>query len=79
MVAMLVEKYPQETWTPAYTYGSATDVIQKWRSGGIPPIPQETQADVAIPTGSHCTNHRAELEALMCAIVSAAKQAQIQR
>ena len=66
-LAMLEEKYPQEAWTRVFTDGSATDAVRHGGAGVYIQYPSgETQAE-AKPTGLHCTNYRAEVEALILA------------
>lgn len=59
---MMEEKYLKEAWIRAYPDGSATDTIRNGRAGSIHPDPDGHT--VAIATCSHCTNYRAEAEAL---------------
>lgn len=57
------EQYPGESWTHVYTDGSATDATQDGGAGAIIHYTDGTE-EIAIPTGKHCTNFRAEKEAL---------------
>ncbi|KAK7101723.1 hypothetical protein V1264_020060 [Littorina saxatilis] len=62
---MLDERYPQEAWMRVFTDGSATDAVKRGGAGVYIQHPSgEWQAE-AIPTGLHCTNYRAEVEALI--------------
>ncbi|KAK7101730.1 hypothetical protein V1264_020067 [Littorina saxatilis] len=64
-LAMLNERYPQEAWMRVFTDGSATDAVKRGGAGVYIQHPSgEWQAE-AIPTGLHCTNYRAEVEALI--------------
>ncbi|XP_070203394.1 uncharacterized protein [Littorina saxatilis] len=64
-LAMLDERYPQEAWMRVFTDGSATDAVKRGGAGVYIQHPSgEWQAE-AIPTGLHCTNYRAEVEALI--------------
>ena len=63
-LAMLEERYPQEAWIRVFTDGSATDAVRNGGAGVYIQYPSgETHAE-AKPTGLHCTNYRAEAEAL---------------
>ena len=63
-LAMLEERYPQEAWIRVFTDGSATDAVRNGGAGVYIQFPSgETQTE-AKPTGLHCTNYRAEVEAL---------------
>ena len=64
-MAMLEETYPQEAWIRAYTDGSATDAIQNGGAGVYIQYPDGQWEAEAVPTGLHCTNYRAEVEALV--------------
>ncbi|KAK7093388.1 hypothetical protein V1264_007152 [Littorina saxatilis] len=62
---MLEERYPQEAWIRVYTDGSATEAVKNGGAGVYVQYPSgEGQAE-AIPTGLHCTNYRAEVQALI--------------
>ena len=64
-LAMLDERYPQEAWLRVYTDGSAADAVKNGGAGVYIQYPSgEWQAE-AIPTGLHCTNYRAEVQALI--------------
>ena len=62
---MLEERYPQEAWIRVYTDGSATDAVKSGGAGVYIQYPSEEKQAEAIPTGLHCTNYRAEEEALI--------------
>jgi ribonuclease HI len=64
-LAMLEEMYPQETWIRIYTDGSAKDAIRSGGAGLHIQYPNGQHESAAIPTGKHCTNYRAEVEALV--------------
>ena len=64
-LAMLEETYPQEAWIRAYTDGSVTDEIWIGGAGVYIQYPNGQQQAAAVPTGLHCTNYRAEVEALV--------------
>ena len=62
---MLEEKYPQEAWIRAYTDGSATEAVKSGGAGVYIQYPSGERQAEAIPTGLHCTNYKAEEEALI--------------
>ena len=64
---MIKEKYPQEAWTHIYTDGSATDATQNGGAGVLIEYPEERKT-LAVPTGIHCSNYKAEIEALTLAV-----------
>jgi len=64
-LAMLEERYPQEAWIRVYTDGSATDAIQRGGAGVYIQFPDGQWQAAAVPTGLHCTNYKAEVEALI--------------
>ena len=66
-LAMLHERYPQEAWTRAFTDGSATNAVMRGGAGVYIQFPDGQRRAKAIPTGLHCTNYRAEVEALILA------------
>jgi ribonuclease HI len=63
--AMIEDAYPGEAWVHAYTDGSATDARWKGGAGFFIQYPNGQQHEEGIPTGLHCTNFRAEAEALV--------------
>ena len=64
-LAMLEETYPQEAWIRVFTDGSATDAIQNGGAGVYIQFPDGQKHADAIATGIHCTNYKAEVEALV--------------
>ena len=64
-LAMLEEKYPKEAWIRVYTDGSATDAVWRGGAGVYIEYPNGQWQAEAVPTGIHCTNYRAEVEALV--------------
>ncbi|XP_045161045.2 uncharacterized protein LOC123525949 [Mercenaria mercenaria] len=67
--AMIQDSYPSETWTHVYTDGSASAAI---KGGGARIFILYTSGrseTSSIPTGRHCTNYRAEVEAIKQAII----------
>ncbi|KAK7113996.1 hypothetical protein V1264_000134 [Littorina saxatilis] len=64
-LAMLEERYPQEAWIRVYTDGSATEAVKNGGAGVYVQYPSGERQAEAIPTGLHCTNYRAEVQALI--------------
>ena len=64
---LLEEKCPQEAWTQVYTDGSATDATKNGGAGVYVHTPDGNTYSESIPTGTNCTNYRAEVEALILA------------
>ena len=48
-----------------HTDGSATNAIVQWKEGLVFSIPNGEQQSEAIPTGLHCSNYKAEEEAII--------------
>ena len=63
---MLHQQYPQEAWTRIYTDGSATEATRNGGAGVVIEYPQ-SKTTLSEPTGLHCSNYRAEVEALSLA------------
>ena len=64
-LAMIAERYPQEAWAHVYTDGSATNAVADGGAGISVVFPDGEITERSVPTGKHCTNYRAEAEALM--------------
>ena len=64
-LAMIDERYPQEAWTHVYTDGSATRAVADGGAGILITFPDGETTGCSVATGKHCTNYRAETEALM--------------
>nr|KAG5700272.1 hypothetical protein BaRGS_022899 [Batillaria attramentaria]KAG5710737.1 hypothetical protein BaRGS_035139 [Batillaria attramentaria] len=75
-LAMLEERYPQEAWIRAYTDGSATNAVRRGGAGVYIHYPNGQRQAKAVPTGLHCTNYRAEVEALVQAATTIKETAQ---
>ena len=75
-LAMLEERYPQEAWIRVYTDGSATDAVLRGGAGVYIQYPSGREQKEALPTGLHCTNYRAENEALIHAAHTISCEAQ---
>ena len=65
----IAENYPPETWTHVYTDGSATKAITDGGAGIIIQYPSGATQTASSATGKHCTNYRAETEALKQAAI----------
>jgi hypothetical protein len=64
-MSMVEEKYPSESWVRVYTDGSATNATTKEGAGIYIQYPNGEQQSEAIPTGLHCSNYKAEGEAII--------------
>lgn len=64
-MTMLDEKYPSENWARVYTDGSATNATTNGGAGVYIEYPNGEKQSMAIPTGLHCSNYKAEEEALL--------------
>ena len=65
----IAENYPPETWTHVYTDGSTTKAITDGGAGIIIQYPSSATQTASSATGKHCTNYRAETEALKQAAI----------
>ena len=65
--ALIEEKYPEEAWVQVYTDGSATKAVENGGAGAFFRYPEGQTETVAIPTGKHCSNYSAEVQALSAA------------
>ena len=63
----IYDRYPEEAWTHVYTDGSATKAVSNGGAGVILFDPDREPVKEAIPTGKHCNNYKAEVEALKLA------------
>ena len=61
------ELYPQEAWVHAYTDGSATKAVRDGGAGVFLRHPNGETLTRSTPTGSHCSNYKAEVQALALA------------
>jgi ribonuclease HI/endonuclease/exonuclease/phosphatase family metal-dependent hydrolase len=64
-LAMIAEHYPNEAWIQVYTDGSATNAVSNGGAGVLVRYPDGETKTASIPTGLHCTNYRAEVQALL--------------
>ena len=60
--------YPQEAWIQAYTDGSATKAVADGGAGVFIQFPDGTINTESVPTGTHCSNYKAEVQALLTAV-----------
>ena len=65
----IAENYPPETLTRVYTDGSETKAITDGGAGIIIQYPSGATQTASSATGKHCTNYRAETEALKKAAI----------
>ncbi|XP_053398058.1 uncharacterized protein LOC128556571 [Mercenaria mercenaria] len=65
---MIQDTYPSETWTHVYTDGSASAAIKDGGDGIFILYTSGRSETNSIPTGRHCTNYRAKVEAIKQAI-----------
>ena len=61
------ELYPQEAWVHAYTDGSATKAVKDGGAGVFIRHPNGETLTRSTPTGTHCSNYKAEVQALTLA------------
>ena len=64
-LAMTAERYPQEAWIHVFIDGSATDTVTKRGAGILVHFPRGQKASASMAVGKHCSNYRAETEALI--------------
>ncbi|CAC5377612.1 unnamed protein product [Mytilus coruscus] len=64
-MSMFEDEYPSDSWVRVYTDGSATNATTKGGAGIYIKYPYGDQQSEAIPTGIHCSNYKAEEEALI--------------
>ena len=75
-LAMIAERYPQEAWIHVFTDGSATNAVTNGGAGILVHFPGGQKVSASVALGRHCSNYRAETEALIQAasIVQASDQ-----
>ena len=62
------ERYPKDSWIRAYSDGSATDAVKDGGAGVYIKYHDGNTISKATPTGVHCSNYRAEVQALKLAV-----------
>ena len=62
---MIDEQYPAESWIHLDTDGSATNAVADGGAGVYINSPGGPTITAGTPTGKHCTNYAAEVEALI--------------
>ena len=75
-LAMIAERSPQEAWIHVFTDGSATNAVTNGGAGILVHFPGGQKVSASVAVGRHCSNYRAETEALIQAasIVQASDQ-----
>ena len=66
-LAMIDDIYPREAWIHVYTDGSATNAVMNGGAGVLICTPEGERQELGAPTGKHCSNYSAEVQALMTA------------
>ena len=64
-LAMIAEKYPQEAWIHVFTDRSATNAVTNGGAGLPVHFPGGQKVSASMAVGQHCSNYRAETEALI--------------
>ncbi|RUS86643.1 hypothetical protein EGW08_005592 [Elysia chlorotica] len=62
--AYLDKNFPAKEWIRVYTDGSAEEAVTNGGSGVYIEMPNQETIESSIPTGTHCSNYKAELEAI---------------
>ncbi|KAK7110703.1 hypothetical protein V1264_014534 [Littorina saxatilis] len=62
---MIADQYPCESWIHVYTDGSATDAVDNGGAGVYASFPEGHTTTTNIPTGKHCSDYSAEIQALV--------------
>ena len=64
-LAMIAESFPQEAWIHVFTDGSATNAVTNGGAGILVHFPGGQKISASVTVGRHCSNYRAETEALI--------------
>ena len=64
-LAMIAERYPQEAWIYVFTDWSATKTVTNGGAGVLVHFPGGQKVSANMAVGKHCSNYRAETEALV--------------
>ncbi|RUS76474.1 hypothetical protein EGW08_015758 [Elysia chlorotica] len=62
--AYLDKNFRAKEWIRVYTDGSAEEAVTNGGSGVYIEMPNQETIEISIPTGTHCSNYKAELEAI---------------
>ena len=65
----LDKNFPGEEWIRVYTDGSAEKAVANGGSGVYIEMSDQKTIESSIPTGTHCSNYKAELEAIKEALI----------
>ena len=65
----LDKNFPGEEWIRVCTDGSAEKAVANGGSGVYIEMPDQKTIESSIPTGTHCSNYKAELEAIKEALI----------
>ena len=66
---MMEDKYPELAWAQIFTDGSAIDAVKAGGAGILIKLPNGHEETFSKPTGLHCSNFKAETEALITAAI----------
>ena len=61
---MTAERCPQEVWIHVFTDGLATNAVTNGGTGILAHFPGGQKVSASVAVGKHCSNYRAETEAL---------------
>ena len=64
-LAIIAERFPQEAWIHVFTDGSATNAVTNGGAGILVHFPEGQKVSASVAVGKHCSNYRAETEALI--------------
>ncbi|XP_041379145.1 uncharacterized protein LOC121391659 [Gigantopelta aegis] len=64
-MAMISDRYPEESWIHAYTDGSSTNAVANGGAGIFIKLPSRNTLTAKVPTGTHSSNYNAETHALI--------------
>ena len=63
--SMIAERYPQEAWIHVFTDGSATNEVINGGASILVRFPGGQKVSASMAVAKHCSNYRAETEALI--------------
>ena len=64
-LAKIAERYPQKAWIHVFTDGSATNAVTNTGAGILAHFPGGQKVSASVAAGKHCSNYRAETEAII--------------